>query len=150
MTRDQKQTVDVLNELIETSKDGEAGFRTCAEAVLSPELHRLFQHRAEECAAAAEKLQGLVMELGGTPQEGTSLGGDLHRRWIDLKALVSGQNEKGILNECERGEDVAMERYEKALEHPLPPAIREIVQDQFTGVIRNHGQIRSLRDSGRI
>lgn len=143
-------TARVLNGLIQTCKDGEAGFLTCAKAVLSPQLQELFEARAEECAASAEKLQGLVLELGDIPEESTSAGGDLHRRWIDFKALVTGQNEKAILDECERGEDVAMEHYQKALDEPLPPAIREIVQLQYAGVIRNHGKVRALRDSGRI
>lgn len=147
---DRHETAKVLNGLVQTCKDGEEGFRTCAKAVLSPPLQELFEARAEECAASAEKLQSLVMELGDTPEDDTSVGGDMHRHWIDFKALVTGQNEKAILDECERGEDAAMEDYQKALDQPLPPAIREIVQVQYAGVIRNHGQIRALRESGRI
>ncbi len=147
---DPHETARVLNGLVQTCKDGEEGFRTCAKAVLSPPLQQMLEARAEECAAAAEKLQGMVMELGDVPEEHTSAGGDMHRRWINFKALITGQNEKAILDECERGEDAAMHNYEKALEEALPPAVREVVQMQYAGVIRNHGQIRALRDSGRI
>jgi hypothetical protein len=50
-----------------------------------------------------------------------------------------------ILEECERGEDVAKAKYRKALEEALPDDIRAVVQRQYDGVIRNHDQIRDLR-----
>lgn len=141
------KTIDVLNDLIETSKDGEAGFRSCAEDVNSLELKSLFNERALECAAAAEELQTLVLGLGGDPEDDTSMSGDLHRRWIDFKALLGGQDELAILDECERGEDVAKKRYSEALENELPSNIRERVQHQYADVLRNHDQIKALRNS---
>lgn len=139
-------TVDVLNDLIETSKDGEAGFRSCAEDVKSLELKTVFNERALECAAAADELQALVVGLGGEPEDDTSVAGDLHRRWVDLKALVTGQDDKAILNECERGEDVAKKAYAEALENELPFNVREVIQHQYADVLRNHEQIKVLRN----
>lgn len=139
-------TVDVLNDLIETSKDGEAGFRSCAKSVKNLELRSVFNERALECAAAADELQTLVVGLGGEPEDDTSVAGDLHRRWIDLKALVTGQDDKAILDECERGEDVAKKAYAEALENELPLNVRELIQRQYADVLRNHEQIKVLRN----
>jgi uncharacterized protein (TIGR02284 family) len=144
-----KDTIKVLNNLIETSKDGEAGFRTCAKDVKDTQLQSLFNNRARECAAAAGELQGLVLELGGKPEDSTSVGGDVHRRWVDLKALITGKSDEAILNECERGEDVAKKHYAEALEKDLPAKVREVVQRQYAGVIRNHDQIKALRNMAR-
>ena len=145
-----KDTIKVLNNLIETSKDGEAGFRTCAKDVKDPQLQSLFNNRSRECAAAAGELQGLVLELGGKPETDTSVGGDLHRRWVDLKALVTGKSDEAILNECERGEDVAKKHYAEALEEKnLPVNVRDVIQRQYAGVIRNHDQIKALRSMAR-
>lgn len=144
------KTIDVLNDLIETSKDGEAGFRSCSEDVKSLQLKSLFNVRALECAAAAEKLQAMVLGLGGKPETDTSMAGDIHRRWIDLKALVTGKDEQAILNECERGEDVAKKHYCEALENELPANVRELVQHQYADVLRNHDQIKALRNSAQM
>lgn len=141
------KTIGVLNDLIETSKDGEEGFRTCAGDVKNVELKSLFSNRARECAAAAQELQVMVLGLGGKPEDETSVAGDLHRRWVDLKSLVTGKDEKAILNECERGEDVAKKRYSSALEKELPFNVRELVQRQYAGVLRNHDQIKALRNN---
>ncbi|MCY1445785.1 hypothetical protein D3C76_425610 [compost metagenome] len=145
---DKKVTLNVLNDLIETSKDGAAGFHTCATDVKSPELRQLLERRSRQCEASAEELQALVVELGGTPRDDTSIGGDIHRRWVDLKAMVTGKDEKVVLSECERGEDVAKRHYRDALGHPeLPMDIRAVIERQFDGVVRNHDMIKTMRDS---
>ena len=139
----------VLNDLVETSKDGEKGFRTAAEDTKNGELKALFLGRAQDCAKGAAELQQKVAALGGKPDEGGSVAGALHRGWVNLKSAVADRNDLAILEECERGEDVAKARYRKALEEKLPEEIRSIVQRQYDGVQSNHDQIRDLRDRYR-
>jgi uncharacterized protein (TIGR02284 family) len=112
-------------------------------------LQAVFLRRAQDCATGAADLQQRVARLGGDPEEGGSLGGAVHRGWVNLKATVSSRTDLAILEECERGEDVAKARYSKALEVALPDDIRAIVQRQYDGVMRNHDQIRDLRDRYR-
>lgn len=146
---DNKHVVSVLNDLIETCRDGEEGFRVCAEDISRPELKSLFQNRAQQCATAAGELQQLVRQFGGDPETDTSVAGDLHRRWVDLKSLITGKDDEAILNECERGEDVAKRSYQKALEKELPEQVRSVVQRQYDGVLRNHDEVRALRNAER-
>ena len=47
----------ILNDLIETSKDGEKGFNTAAEDTKSADLQETFRRRAQDCATAAADLQ---------------------------------------------------------------------------------------------
>ncbi|AYF86727.1 PA2169 family four-helix-bundle protein [Pseudomonas sp. JS3066] len=149
LTEDRKEIVHTLNNLIETSKDGEAGFKVCAEDVKRPDLKQVFMEHSRQCGTAAAELQRAVLELGGKPEESTSVSGDLHRRWVDLKSLVTGKDEEVILNEAERGEDVAKKHYAEALRTNLPTDIRAIVQRQYEGVMRNHDQIKALRNAER-
>jgi uncharacterized protein (TIGR02284 family) len=94
-------------------------------------------------------LRQLITRLGGNPQEHGSIAGALHRGWVTLKASATKRTDLSILEECERGEDVAKARYRKALEENLPEDVRSIVQRQYDGVQRNHDQIRDLRDQYR-
>jgi uncharacterized protein (TIGR02284 family) len=139
----------VLNDLVETSKDGEKGFRTAAEDTSNAELKAIFMRRSEDCAKGASELQQMVARFGGKPEQGGSVAGALHRGWVDLKSKVTGRDDLAILEECERGEDVAKAKYRKALEEALPDDIRAVVQRQYDGVIRNHDQVRDLRDRFR-
>jgi uncharacterized protein (TIGR02284 family) len=143
-------TTSILNNLIETSKDGEKGFRTSADNAKDPELKELFRRRAEDCARGASELQALVSRLGGEPETGGSVAGAIHRGWVNIKTSVTADDDLSILEEVERGEDVAKASYRKALDSgDLPPDARTVVQKQYDGVLRNHDQVRALRDRYR-
>ncbi|OZI23311.1 aldehyde dehydrogenase [Bordetella genomosp. 9] len=141
--------VKVLNNLIETCKNGEKGFLAAAEDTKDAELRGLFQNRATDCASGAAELQAIVARLGGEPETSGSVAGAVHRGWVHLKAAVAGRTDASILEECERGEDVAKHDYTDALREPLPEDIRAVVQKQYEGVLRNHDQVRALRDRYR-
>lgn len=150
MTDVTKETIKVLNDLIETSKDGEAGFKDLAENTKNEHLRSVFTRAAGDTASAAAELQGLVRNLGGDPETTTSVAGDLHRRWVDLKSAVTGKDDAALLNEAERGEDVAKKSYRKALENSdVAPDVRAVIQKQYDGVLRNHDKIKALRDAAR-
>ena len=142
-------TIDTLNKLIETCKDGEYGFRSCAEHCKSPDLKTVFLNRAAECQRGASELQGLVARLGGKPDTGSSAAGTLHRGWVSVVGTLTGHSDKAMLDECERGEDAALERYRSALKQTLPADVESVVRSQYEGVKRNHDQIRTLRDQVR-
>jgi uncharacterized protein (TIGR02284 family) len=139
----------ILNDLVETSKNGELGFVAAAEDTKNPELRSLFQSRANDCASGAAELQGLVTQLGGKPETGGTVGGAIHRGWTNLKSVVAGRSDLAILEEVEKGEDVAKKAYSDALKEPLPENLRSVVQRQYDGVLRNHDQIRDLRNRYR-
>jgi uncharacterized protein (TIGR02284 family) len=141
--------VDTLNDLIETSKDGEYGFRASAEYLKDPAIQQAFLARAEDCRQAASELQALVVRFGGKAEDSGTAAGAMHRGWVAVKGVLSGYSDKAILEETERGEDTAMNSYRKALEQALPPDVRSVVERQFEGVKRNHLQVRTWRDQAR-
>lgn len=142
-----KDIVSTINRLIETCKDGEAGFRACAQDLNDPVLKTTFTERAEGCAAAAAELQQLVHSLGGVPELTSSIGGMLHRRWVDIKSAITGKDNLAVLKECERGEELALKNYQDALAEDLPPEIRSAVERQLEGVQHNRNRIAHLRNS---
>lgn len=146
---DSHDVVKAVNRLIETCKDGEYGFRTSADHARDPQLQRLLRTRCEECRGAAAELQGLSSQYGGIAVDGGTTAGSMHRGWVALKSALTGYTDLAILEECERGEDSAIDRYRSALDSGLPDSVRLIVQQQYEGLQRNHQQIRTLRDSMR-
>jgi uncharacterized protein (TIGR02284 family) len=146
---DNDEIISTLNDLIEVSKDGEEGFRSSAEHVDEPQLKTFFLRRSYEVATSVQELQDLVRSLGGEPASSTSLGGALHRRWIAIKTALTSNDTVAVLNETERGEDVALAAYRKAAEKDLPTHIRFVVVRQLEGAKRNHDQVKQLRDAAR-
>ena len=149
MAMSNDDVVDTLNDLIETCKDGEEGFRTCAEDIRHAELKTTFMTAAQRCAEAAQELQAEVTRLGGKPERKSSLSGSVHRRWVDIKQAIMGKDDAAVLAECERGEDVAKSSYQKALAKDLPPAIRAIVERQYQGVLQHHDRVRALEKAAK-
>ena len=149
MSGDTGDVIDALQDLTECCKDGEYGFRACAEQAKRPDLKSMFLQRADDCRGAAQELNEQIRSLGGTPEEHGSAAGALHRGWVAVKATLSTYDDKAVLEECERGEDNAKARYAKAMKQPLPAAIKLVVERQVQGLQRNHDQIKKLRDELR-
>ena len=149
MSGDTDDMIDALQDLAECSKDGEYGFRACADQAKRQDLKSTFLQRADDCRNAAQELNEQIRSLGGKAEESGSVAGALHRGWVAVKATLSSYDDKAVLEECERGEDNAKARYAKALKQPLPAAIKLVVERQMQGLQRNHDQIKMLRDQLR-
>jgi uncharacterized protein (TIGR02284 family) len=141
--------VDVLNDLLENARDGEYGFKTCADQVETARAKEIFAARAEGCRVAVEELIVLIRQYGGEPASGGTVSGAMHRGWVAVKGAVGADSELSILESCERGEDTAIARYRKALKSELPADVRGVVERQAEGAQRNHDQIRDLRNAAR-
>ena len=150
MAMDKDDVVDTLNDLIETCKDGEEGFRTCAEDIKNADLKSMFTTAAQRCAQAASELQMEVQRLGGKPEKSGSLSGSAHRRWVDIKSAITGKDDHAIVAEAERGEDVAKSAYENALKEALPGTAQTLVQQQSVKVRQAHDHVRDLRDREKV
>lgn len=138
--------IAVLNDLIETSKDGERAFMRTAEDANHASVKQALLESADRCTRGARELQDLVLKLGGKPEGGGSVAGALHRGWLDVKSAVGSRADHAILADCEKGEDAAKKRFHEALEKDLPADVRAVVERLYHGVLQNHDRIRSMRD----
>ena len=145
----QKEIISTLNDLIETLKDGQEGFRQAAAAVSDSRLKSLFGDYSLQRSRFAGELQNEAITLGEhNPENTSSTAGAMHRAWINLKSAITSGDDHAILAECERGEDSAVNEYKKAMEvEKLSAPIREIISRQFTDVKGAHDRIRELRDA---
>ena len=142
--------VNVLNNLIETCKDGEKGFKSAAEGLQSSSIKAKFLEYSRERGRMATELQAEVRRLGGDPDKSGSVSGSLHRGWLDLKAVLTGHDDHAIVAEAERGEDVAKSVYENALQENLPPSAQTLVRQQAVQVRRAHDDVRAIRDGQTV
>jgi len=135
-----------LNDLIQTLKDGEEGFRTSAESIKDVAARAQFQAFASQRAQFASELQSEVARIGGKPETSGSTSGALHRGWIEMKSAITGKDDHAILAEAEKGEDAAVKNYREALSKDLPSDIRSTIERQYRDIQAAHQTVRSLRD----
>ncbi|PYK71544.1 MAG: chemotaxis protein, partial [Verrucomicrobia bacterium] len=93
-----KETISTINDLIETLKDGQEGFRQAAEAVEDPELKSLFNEFSLQRSRFAGELQSQAVALGESkPEDSSSVAGAMHRAWINLKSAIAQRDDHAIL-----------------------------------------------------
>ena len=138
--------ITTLNTLTATLLDSVNGYRDAAENSESGQFQELFRTNADERSRVAEDLRAEVRRLGGDPEDDQSTMGTLHQRWLDLKAAITGRDDKAIINEVERGEDYLKGKFTAALnsEH-LSGESRAVVEQAYQSVLRGHDQISSIK-----
>ena len=144
---DNKNTLSVLEDLIETCKDGQKGYQDAAEHVKRSDLKTYFNEQKLERGRFAEELQQELIRLGKPDKKVSgSVSGAMHRAWIDTKVAI-GAGDKSILESVEAGEDRAKDAYRKALQESLPADLTELVRRQATSVQHAHHRIKTMRDT---
>lgn len=138
-------TVSVLRELIERTREGREGYRTAAERVEDDEeLRSLFQGYAEQRAQFLGELEQEVRRLGEDPGPMPTLTEALDHGWMSIRDAVTSNDRESVIAECERGEDEALITYRHALDAPLPDPIRSVVARQYESLRRAHDTIRAI------
>lgn len=143
---DVKHTRDILDNLIETCRDGQNGFREAAENIKNPTIREFFNEQSLLRGQFAAELEAEARRLGerDVKTSGSTIAA-MHRAWIDLKSSLGGGDE-AIISAAETGEDSAKKAYEEALRDQLPADIRSIVERQAQSVIEAHDRVRDFRD----
>ena len=133
---------EVLRDLIEVCRDGVRGYQAAADQVSDPVLKALFGELAAERKHFADELTPHLYRLGGLPDGGSNVAA-LHRGWMSIKVLGPYHHRHLVIAEAERGERIALDAYEEALNGMLPPTVTDIVEAQREAIGRAAERIRS-------
>ncbi|HEY7351960.1 MAG TPA: PA2169 family four-helix-bundle protein [Terriglobales bacterium] len=137
---------DILQNLIETCRDGETGYLHAASLARDSELKNYFQQQSLERARFRVELTDAITRLGGPdPDTSGSSAAVLHRAWFELKDDFGG-GDHTLLESVEQGEDSAKASYENALHAQFPAGIEELVRTQYASVKTAHDRVRRWRD----
>ena len=146
---DKEKSIDVLNTLIEINNDRIEGYDTASRETKEHDLKNLFSQLGHTSQVCREELINEVRSLGGTPVEGTRTTGKFFRMWMDVKAALTGNDRKEILDSCEFGEDTALETYQKEIRDNLSEmsaAHLTMLNKQYILIKADHDKIKHLRD----
>jgi uncharacterized protein (TIGR02284 family) len=146
---DENNAINVVENLIETCKDGQKGYQDAAQHVKRPDLKTYFNEQSAERSRFAQELQTQMATLGKPEKKVSgSASAAMHRAWIDTKVALGG-GDKTILESVEAGEDNAKDTYNKALAGALPATVTEIIRRQAASIQKAHDHVRMLRDQAK-
>jgi len=146
MANERSDEIGTLNEFIETTIDSVTGYEDAAGNSEAGRFAQMFRERAGERQRVVEELRAEVRRLGGEAEDGGTFLGKTHQRFLDLKAAITGRDDKAIINEVERGEDYLKAKWEAALEgRNLSGESRAVVERCYQSVRSGHDQMSQLK-----
>ncbi len=140
------ETIQHLNQLTETCKDGELGYRTASEHVRNTELETIFAGYAKQRGEFARQLQAEVVRLGGQSTDSSTLTGAMFRGWMNLKSSLTGGDGAAIIAACETGEENAVGAYELVASLDISGQTRSLIENQRHKIKEAHARILRLKE----
>lgn len=145
-----EKKIEALNSLIVINNDRIEGYKTANEETKETDLKMLFSDLMQTSVECRKELVKAVTKLGGTVEEGTRTTGKFFRVWMDVKAALTGNDRKAILDSCEYGEDVALETYKKVLiqdHQDINLNEQEMLNKHHALLKADHDKVKEWRDS---
>ena len=140
------EAISTLNTLIATTIDSVTGYEDSAKNIDNERFREIFRQRASERQEVVQQLREEGRRLGGNPEDDGSFLGKAHQRFEDLKAAITGRDEKAIINEVERGEDYLKEKWQAALQSGnLHGETHDLVERLYQSVKSGHDQMSQLK-----
>ena len=143
---DKEKVISQLNHLLNRNYDAESGFVEAANHINSITLNRWFQENSLQRYRFGKEIKAEIRDLGGKPDKGTSLLGEMHQFWMDLKSYFTGNDEASMLYEAIRGEEKALEDYRQTLANiTLPVTAKLLLQDHVATIESNIRTMKRMR-----
>ena len=138
--------ISTLNTLIATTIDSITGYEESAQNIDNERLREIFRQRASDRQGVVQQLRTEVRRLDGNAEDDGSFLGKAHQRFEDLKAAVTGRDEKAIIDEVERGEDYLKEKWQAALQSgDLNGESHDVVERCYQSIKSGHDQMSQLK-----
>jgi len=140
------RSVRMLNQLIESARDGERFYQDAASKAQSTELRGVFQQMAEVRQRLIDELGTHVIARGEVPSTDQTLGGAARKIYADLMAALARDPDGHYLARLEEAEDRLLQRYQKALREAPTPEVAAILKRHEPTVWAAHDRMKALRD----
>lgn len=139
-----------LRNLLSRNRDAGKGFVEVANNISHAGLTQWLIDWAKIHEGLANQLEQMMKELGGHPDGDTSLLGELHLVWIDLKSQWTNNDTAALLDECLRGEKTALKDYEQVIAmKDIPEFGRNILNYQRSKIKEAIRDLKLLKKSYR-
>ncbi len=123
-----------LIQLYKRNMEGYRGYELAAQNIHNQNFKTFLEAYSRKRKHFADELVEIMADHGITPQRDTSLLGGLHHSFMKIIESVNGSSDKALLEECARGESMALSDYEKVLknEHFVHPVLKILMKHRDT------------------
>lgn len=142
----EKQTISVVNHMIEVLNERILGYRKAADNVKDSQAKSVFTEYSMQAENFADELVPFT-EKYTKDDLGTRAHGDAFRFWMDIKSAVTAGGKNAMIEACKTGEDAAIRNYEEALDNKeLDAEIRGILSKHLSEIKTAKARIDSMKE----
>ncbi len=145
-----------LSDILTLNHTSQEGYETASAHVSDAGVKSTLSQFAQQRAQFASTLEGYGSRLGIHAEKASTVEAVLtegaaavHRGWISLKSMVTGDgqtNADAILEACETGEATALKAYETALTvEGLPQDLKAVFEQQHAQILQAKNQVTALK-----
>ena len=136
-----------LQELLEKNYDAEKDYKSARERAKHPSLKEFFKKQAVKKNHFATEIDHQLHAINEHPRDSGSTIGELNRTWINLKSSIGKDTDKGLLEECRRGEKNSVEEYENRLrKNKFPAKVEQVLRRHLVEMRESISEMRSMED----
>ncbi|GAB5540105.1 MAG: hypothetical protein Salg2KO_22080 [Salibacteraceae bacterium] len=148
-TEGMMKAIEKLNDLLSRNYDAEEGFKLAADKVEDSVLEEYFNRNRVMHRKFGHDIKNQIAALKGEINKGTSFEGDLHRTWLNFKAAMANNTDEALLEECARGQEIAMKDYQKAIEELAHPEVTSMLAKQKAEIVDIVHELKALEVSAQ-
>ncbi|QAA82793.1 PA2169 family four-helix-bundle protein [Aequorivita sp. H23M31] len=145
-----EEVSDKVSELIEKNIDSYNGFVKASEKAQDMPLRDYLIDQAEERKFFAADLSNELKNYNSEIEIDTqgTLSASFRQSWLDIKALLGGNSDKSILEECIRADRASADEYAKFIKDysSASPEIVSLIEKQSQRIVNNLDNQARLKD----
>ncbi|MDR3389136.1 MAG: PA2169 family four-helix-bundle protein [Rudaea sp.] len=136
-----------LNDMIEVLNDGKKFYEEAATQIRRADLKALFSRMARTKDSIASDLRTAVVASGAKPAEGGSFAGALRTAYAEIATKLSSDKDYTYIAQLEEFEDRILHAFQNAQSKSEDEGVRTIAQRYMPEVIRDHNEMRGLKQA---
>jgi len=142
-----KDDITQLNNIHDLLADSHKGYMEAADKADNGRVKELLNRLASSRVQLLSDVVALSRQAdpGKEPREAGTLKGDLHRAWMDIREALGSNDSTNMLNECERGEQYLLDRYDAVLDREVSSQTRVLATSQRAMVQQNLDHVKQVR-----
>lgn len=130
-----------LNLLLSRNLDGERGYTDASEYITNGNFKNFLESYAAQRRKYAEEIRDRMKELELEPKEDYSTLGSIHNTILELTAKANSNADKALMEECARGESMAVSDYKKVMKSNI------LDSDTLEMVMKQHDKIMAAKQT---
>lgn len=129
-----KRIAGILNNVMQICAASKQGYQNAADHVQDVSLHEFFLKQVELREGFERVLSRQIIALNVAPAHGSGVLSALHRGWMDMRLQFQNGGDRAIVEECLRGEEIALKHYLDAMSANLHSGYHNLLLSQYKQV----------------